>query len=185
MPSVKDELFLVLPSLRGYASALTRNHHDSEDLVQDSIVRILAAADRFQPGTNFRAWAFTIVRNRFLSTLVASKRRFVCLDDVDLDTARTAPTQMHGLELQDLRHQFNLLPIKAQLVLRRAADDNVAYASFAKDACCSVNTIKSRVHRARAAMRKRLQSAYQPARAAGHARTTASSGRPFRLIVGA
>ncbi|MEO3475695.1 sigma-70 family RNA polymerase sigma factor [Roseomonas sp. CAU 1739] len=160
MPSVMDALFAALPSLRGYARALTRNHHDTEDLIQDSIVRILAAVDRFQPGTNFRAWAFTIVRNRFLTAYVRSKRRLVCMDAVDLDNASTAPTQMQGLELQDLQRQFELLPIKAQFVLRRAADEKVPYAIIAKDSGCTVNTIKSRVHRARAAMRKQMQSAY-------------------------
>lgn len=106
MPCTTDALFAVLPSLQGYARALTRNHHDSEDLVQDSIARILAAADRFQPGTNFRAWAFTILRNRFLNAYVASKRRLVGLDDLDLDVASIPPTQMLGLELQDLQRPF-------------------------------------------------------------------------------
>ena len=160
MPCTTEALFAVLPSLRGYARALTRNHHDSEDLIQDSIARILAAAGRFQPGTSFRAWAFTIVRNRFLSAYVTSKRRLVCMDDVDLDVASTAPTQMQGLELQDLQRQFELLPIKAQFVLRFAAEEAVPYATMAKESGCTVNTIKSRVHRARAAMRKQMLSAY-------------------------
>ncbi|WP_188973229.1 sigma-70 family RNA polymerase sigma factor [Neoroseomonas lacus] len=160
IPCATDALFAVLPSLQGYARALTRNHHDSEDLIQDSIVRILAAADRFQPGTNFRAWAFTIVRNRFLTAYVTSKRRLVCMDDVDLEIASTAPTQMQGLELRDLQRQFELLPITAQFVLRQASEESVPYAAMAKAADCAVNTIKSRVHRARAAMRKQMQSAY-------------------------
>lgn len=156
-----DALFVVLPSLRGYARTLTRNHHDSEDLVQDSIVRILAAAARFQPGTNFRAWAFTILRNRFLTAFAARKRRLVCLDDADLSLVGVAPTQMQGLEFQDLRHQFELLPRKEKSVLRRAANQDVPYATIAEESGCSVNTVKSRVHRARAAMRRRIQSAYQ------------------------
>ena len=154
------ELLAVLPALRGYARSLARHREDADDLVQDSVSRMLAAADRFTPGTSFRGWSFTILRNRFLSDCLVRRRRFVSLDEQDPQAHSTHAAQAERLELRDLRRQFAQLSTPAQRVLTLAADGCTTYEVIARHDGCAVGTIKSRVHRARAELRGRLHAAY-------------------------
>ena len=66
----RDEIVEHLPSLRAFAVSLTRNSATADDIVQDTIVKAWSNIDKFQPGTNMRAWLFTILRNTFYSTVV-------------------------------------------------------------------------------------------------------------------
>src|SRR5215213_7170879 len=66
-PEVREALLAALPSLRAFAISLTHNTDRADDLVQETIVRGWKNLDRFEPGTNLRAWLFTILRNSFLS----------------------------------------------------------------------------------------------------------------------
>ena len=63
----RDELVDHLPALRAFALSLTRDGASADDLVQDTIVKAWTNMDKFQPGTNLRAWLFTILRNTFYS----------------------------------------------------------------------------------------------------------------------
>jgi RNA polymerase sigma-70 factor (ECF subfamily) len=159
-PSFDQNLVAVLPSLRGYARFLTGNRQDADDLVQDAVVRMLRAADSFKEGTNLRAWAFTVMRNRFLNDIAAKHRRLVCLNDIDMAFASVSPTQTHGLECQDLARQFMRLPAESRSVLALAAGENLPYEEIAQISGCAVGTVKSRVHRARAALQRLLYTAY-------------------------
>jgi RNA polymerase sigma-70 factor (ECF subfamily) len=161
--TIAGELLAVMPALTGYARALAGNRADSDDLVQDAMVSMLAAAARFEQGTNFRAWAFTILRNRFLSDFVVKRRRTICIDDVDLAFASTRATQADGLECEDLRRHFAELPAEAQALLALAADGATPYDEIAARDGSAVGTVKSRVHRARAQLRRRLDAAYSAA----------------------
>jgi len=57
------EILSLVPSLRAYARVLTRNQSDMDDLVQDTLVKAISHLHQFAPGTNLRAWLFTIERN--------------------------------------------------------------------------------------------------------------------------
>ena len=71
---IKDELLAYLPDMRAFARFLVKYRERADDLVQDAAVRVLAAADQFQPGTNFKAWVFTILRNLYYNELQKSTR---------------------------------------------------------------------------------------------------------------
>jgi RNA polymerase sigma-70 factor (ECF subfamily) len=58
-----------IPQLRGYAYTLVKNRDLADDLVQDTLLRAWASRSIFVPGTNLKAWMFTILRNRFLDYL--------------------------------------------------------------------------------------------------------------------
>lgn len=158
-PTIGDQVLAVLPALNAYAGSLTRNLADSQDLVHDAVVSMLAAAAQFRPGTNFRAWAFTILRNRFL-TVVARRRPTVCLDDVDRTFASTRAAQTDRLELWDLCDQVALLPGSSRNLLALVADGDRSYRTIAAHAGTTIGTIKSRVHRSRATLRGMMHSAY-------------------------
>jgi RNA polymerase sigma-70 factor (ECF subfamily) len=162
MPSIDRELLACLPDLRAYARSLTRHAQDADDLVQDVIVRLLQAADRYQPGTNFKAWAFTVLRNRFINEFVAKRRHVRPLEDGDADRMLTRASQADALELADFRRVFAQLPPDYREVLTLVSGSGLGYEDVAKILGCALGTVKSRVHRARAALLDRLAVAQSP-----------------------
>ncbi|RKK04788.1 sigma-70 family RNA polymerase sigma factor [Pseudoroseomonas wenyumeiae] len=149
---IEDDLIACLPDLRAYARSLTRNRHDADDLVQDTVVRIMNSADRFQPGTNFKAWAFTILRNRFLNEFVAKRKQTRDMDDSEMEQVPTSARQEEGLELADFQRIFHQLPEDHRSILALVAGSGMAYEDVARVLDCAVGTVKSRVHRARMAL---------------------------------
>lgn len=162
MSGIDTQLIALLPNLRSYARFLTGNRQDADDLVQDTALRLLTAAQRFEPGTNFRAWAFTVLRNRFLNEYVAKRRRTRPIEEVDAELAPVLAQQSHGLELRDLARQFMRLSPEYRSILALAAGENLSYEEIAVISNCAVGTVKSRVHRARSALQRLLGEAYEP-----------------------
>src|SRR3954466_9456314 len=65
--ALRGEIVAMVPRLRAFAVSLTANTDRADDLVQETMVRALTHIGQFQPGTNLRAWLFTILRNQFNS----------------------------------------------------------------------------------------------------------------------
>src|ERR1044072_4768626 len=84
MPDFCDLLEPQIPKLRRYARALTRDTHRADDLVQDTLVRALAKQKHWQPGTNLRAWLFTLMHNQYVNDVRRSQRdaSAVNIDDI-------------------------------------------------------------------------------------------------------
>jgi len=150
--AIEGELLACLPDLRAYARSLTRNRHDADDLVQDAVLRMLNSADRYQQGTNFKAWAFTILRNRFLNEFVAKRKMTQEMDDSALERVAVSAKQDEGLELTDFQRIFHSLPEDHRSILALVAGSGMPYEDVARILGCAVGTVKSRVHRARAAL---------------------------------
>ncbi len=146
----------MLPALMGYARSLARHREDAEDLFQDSVVRLLASSERFVPGTCFRALAFTIMRNRFLSDCVVRRKRVVSLDAEDVPEPCVAAAQSHRMEVLDLGRQFASLSAAARRMLLLASEGGAPYEAIARADGCALGTVKSRVHRARAQLHQRI-----------------------------
>jgi RNA polymerase sigma-70 factor (ECF subfamily) len=162
MRNFEAELVGLLPNLRAYARSLTGHPADADDLLQDTLVRLLGAADRFEPGTNFKAWAFTILRNRFLNEYVAKQRRTQPLHELDQDFAAVLPRQSDALELKDLSRVFMQLAEEHRSILSLALGARLPYSEIARIHGCATGTVKSRVHRARLALTELLAQAYAP-----------------------
>ena len=90
-----------LPRLRRHARVLTQHSSQADDLVQSCLVRALGKEHLWQPGTNLRAWLFTILHNQHVNNVRRSVREgaSIAVEDVDL---AVAPTAGAGLELRDL-----------------------------------------------------------------------------------
>ena len=71
---MSDDILGYIPALRAYSRALCRSVPDADDLVQETLLRAIENVHRYQPGTNMRAWLFTIMRNRFLTNCRKSAR---------------------------------------------------------------------------------------------------------------
>src|SRR5919109_2807907 len=75
-----SEVLAYLEPLYATAMRLTRNRADAEDLVQDTVVRALRFKDRFEPGTNLRAWLYTILHNTWRNRIRDTAREAMDVD---------------------------------------------------------------------------------------------------------
>jgi RNA polymerase sigma-70 factor, ECF subfamily len=141
-----------IPHLRAFAMSLTGNIDQSDDLVQEAIVRGLGHIDQFQPGTSVQAWLFTILRNQF-HTAYRKKRREV--EDPDGGMAArlsVLPEQDGYLDLEDLKIALTKLPFEQREALLLVAAEGFSYEEAAEICGMRIGTVKSRVNRARTAL---------------------------------
>ena len=145
---LKRLLVAVVPALRRFAVSLARDPTAADDLVQDTLLRAWRARARFEPGTNFEAWTFTILRNAFYSS---QRKRHEVQDDDGEYTARltTPPEQAGHLDLQDVRAALDRLAPVMREALTLVAIENLSYEEAAAIIGCQLGTVKSRVWRAR------------------------------------
>src|SRR6266536_3542476 len=92
--SFETEALACLDSLYRTALRLTRVPADAEDLVQETYLKAFRAADRFEPGTNLRAWLFTILHNTARNRARDRARDAVTYDSDTVDRAADAPPDL-------------------------------------------------------------------------------------------
>jgi RNA polymerase sigma-70 factor (ECF subfamily) len=155
MSLYREDVVALVPQLRAFARSLTAGHTAlADDLVQDTILKALEAQEQFAPGTNLRAWLFTILRNTHLSHLRRQKTRNEIGDDsVELFGSVPAP-QEGRVEVIAFRRAFAALSEQHRTVLVLVCVEGLPYDEVARVMKCEVGTVKSRVNRARAALRK-------------------------------
>ena len=171
MPSVTtrsaDFEQLALPlfaSLYNHAFWLTRNQAEAEDLVQETFSKALRAFDTFQPGTNFKAWIFRILRNTFLTTRtgIATSRTVFLEDHPDtLDTIAAGSTPEDTLIRLDNQATLHAALEQLQPQLREALllcdVEEIKYKDIAVILDVPIGTVMSRISRARRTLRQLLQ----------------------------
>jgi len=146
----------VMPNLRAYARRLTGNTADTDDLVQDTLIRAWRARERFQPGTNLKAWMFRIARNCFLTGRRRASRQVELDPEVMNRHLIEGPAQEDGLHFADLHQAVDALPdAQRQAFAGIAAGDR--YAHVASELGISEEALKSRVSRARASIKRTLE----------------------------
>jgi RNA polymerase sigma-70 factor, ECF subfamily len=144
-----------IPYLRRYARALTGNPDAADDLVQDGLERAIARFDQFEPGTNLRAWLFTILHN-----MRCDQHRRVVRRPLELPIeqtpqhACTRATQADALQLSDFRRAFGRLSEAHREVLALVGLEGLDYQQAARILGVEVGTVKSRVFRARESLRR-------------------------------
>lgn len=155
-----------LPHLRAFARSLATSKDQADDLVGEAVARALAAAHQFRPGTNFKAWIFTILRNAFYTEGRKRWNRVVALDDNVYNQPSIGPTQEDSLEFCDFRRAFIQLSPRQREVLMLVGNGDLSYEEVAEHCQCPVGTVKSRVSRARLDLRRMLdeESMAQPRR---------------------
>ncbi|WP_455476841.1 RNA polymerase sigma factor [Bartonella sp. B41] len=145
----KQELLLVLPSLRAFAVSLSGKDDKAEDLVQDTIVKAWAKQSSFEMGTNLKAWLFTILRNEFYSQMRKRGREVQDSDGVFTQNVAVHPAQYGSLDLQDFKKALNALSPDQREAIILIGASGFSYEDAAAICGCAVGTIKSRVSRAR------------------------------------
>lgn len=152
----REDIVEYIPSLRAFARSLARNHAQADDLVQDTLVKAWSNIDKFEPGTNLRAWLFTILRNTFYSG-----RRKAAREVEDLDGAHTAslsekPAHDGRLAFRDFAQAFDQLKAEHREVLILVGASGFSYEEAAEMCGIAVGTVKSRVNRGRARLAELL-----------------------------
>ncbi len=154
---VEAMLLDVIPHLRAFARSLTRNRDRADDLTHDAVVRALAAIDQFTPGTNFKAWMFTILRNLYYNECRKRWIKSTPIDEMAGDEPSIGPTQEANLEFNDFRRAFWQLNADQREVLILVGASGFSYEEAAEVCNCRVGTVKSRVSRARAELKQILE----------------------------
>jgi RNA polymerase sigma-70 factor, ECF subfamily len=146
---IKSEIIDQLPNLTRFARSLTRSASSAEDLVQDTVLRALSNLDKFKPGTNLRAWLFTILRNQFYSS--KRKGKWEVEDTEGAQAARLVqiPDQEPHMALEEFRSAFRELPPDQREALVLVGISGLSYEEAADTCNCAIGTVKSRVNRAR------------------------------------
>ena len=150
LPTVDDagfkaELVRLIPHLRAFAFSIARAS-EAEDLAQDAMVKAWRARASYEPGSNFKAWVFTILRNQHTSLA----RRSQPLDPgVAESTLMASDDPMASEELLDVRSAMLLLPFEQRQALALVGAAGLSYKETAKICGCAEGTVKSRVSRAR------------------------------------
>ena len=157
MSVFRDEVAALIPHLRAFARSLTSGDvHFADDIVQDTIVNALQAQHQFTPGTNLKAWLFTILRNRFRSLIA---RKHVTAEVVDDDLERhywVGAEQETRIEVAAFKRAFRTLSPAHREVLVLVAIHGLPYDEIAEICGCEIGTVKSRVNRARAILKRML-----------------------------
>jgi RNA polymerase sigma-70 factor (ECF subfamily) len=161
-----EELAMPLfDSLYNFASWLAHNKSNAEDLVQETYLKALRGFASFQPGTNFRAWMFRILRNTFLGSRSTIDRRMT----VEIDTEEDAPVLpatsttpesllIEGSQQNAVRNAIEQLPVTFREVLLLCDVEEASYREISEILSIPVGTVMSRLARARKAVRESLLS---------------------------
>ncbi|HRX38681.1 MAG: sigma-70 family RNA polymerase sigma factor [Amphiplicatus sp.] len=160
-----DELNEVLPALRRFALSLTRNPDRADDLVQDSVERALLKASYYRPGTNLRSWLFTLCRRLFLNDIRKQKSRGVSveLDDVSPSAISVKADQHSHLEFKEAAGIFRTMADDDREVISLVALDGLKYEDAARKLRVPIGTVRSRLSRARARLRSRMDGGFDGA----------------------
>lgn len=144
-----DEVVRLIPPLRAYARGLTRNPDDAEDLVQETLVKAIANVTKFKPGTNLRAWLFTIMRNTFYT----NSRKRTRERPADEDCASTQPViyprNETQIDTQRIIATISRLPDHYREIVFLVMVMGESYEDAAAICDVAIGTVKSRLNRAR------------------------------------
>ena len=143
-----------IPRLRRYARALTRDVTRADDLVQSCLTRAVAKQHLWQPGTDLRAWLFTILHNQHVNDIRRAVREEnnVSIDDI-APAAAVQANAMDVLALRDLEAALAKLPGEQRQVILLVGLEGLAYEEVASILRVPVGTVRSRLSRGRDQLR--------------------------------
>ena len=150
----RNEVVAMSPALRAFAWSLSHNGSDADDLVQDTLIKAWSNRDKFEPGTNLRAWLFTILRNTYYTQVIRRRREVRDETGEYANNMRTPPTQDWSIAMRALQAGLAQLPDEHREALILVGAAGLSYEEAAEICGCALGTIKSRVNRARARLLK-------------------------------
>jgi RNA polymerase sigma-70 factor, ECF subfamily len=143
-----------IPFLRRRVRRWHRQQSDADDLVQETLTQALANAHLWQPGSNLRAWLFTIMQNQFLAAFAKSKRAALLLQVCDPNgRAAVEDSRETRLVLRDVGAVLRRLPKKQRTALQLAGVEGRSYEEVAAAMGLSVGAVRCHLARGRGRLR--------------------------------
>lgn len=147
--------------LKPFAVSLTRDQESAKDLLQETLFRALANRDKYNVGTNIKAWMYTIMRNIFINDYRKKARQNTVFDNtpndylLDYNQQAVSNTAEKSLSLKEIQSSINKLPdiFKQPFLLYY---EGYKYNEIADDLKEPLGTIKSRIHFARKLLKEQL-----------------------------
>jgi RNA polymerase sigma-70 factor (ECF subfamily) len=150
--------------LYNFACWLTQDRQEAEDLVQEAYAKALKGFSSFQPGTNFRAWIYKILRNTFLTSrtglkAAATEPLEVDGEEVNLPTVKDTPESilLQRSDWQVVQQALEELPVAYREVLLLCEVEEMSYLEISATLAIPMGTVMSRLSRARRALRAAVQ----------------------------
>lgn len=158
MDEFEQRLASVLPRLRRFAHGLTRDPADADDLTQAAAERMLKASGQWQPGTNFDAWAYRVLRNLWIDTARSRQRRERIFAPEEQGSAIGAAGDAESrVELGYLMRAMARLPDEQREAVALVMIEGLAYAEAAQVLEIPMGTLTSRLVRGRQALMTMLE----------------------------
>ena len=157
--SFESELTQLLPRLRRFAFALSRNGADADDLAQAAIERALRSRDQWQPGTRLDSWLYRIMRNLWIDTVRGRGRRerHEAPEDAAKDVGEDPREAMHAsMELQRAMSAMERLPDEQREVVALILIEGFGYREVSEMLDLPIGTVSSRLVRGRIALLEML-----------------------------
>lgn len=159
-----------LDTLYAHALRLTRSPSDAEDLVQDTFVKALRFYDRFERGTNLKAWLLRIQFNSFVNKYRRRNKEHAVAESMSHEPAGEATLGRGALQAlldpqgaalqpvvaKELQAVLDALPEDHRTVVILADVEELSYKEIAEIVGCPIGTVMSRLHRARRTLQERL-----------------------------
>ncbi len=150
--------------LYNFAHWLTQNREEAEDLVQETYVKALKGFSSFQPGTNFRAWIYRILRNTFFTSRTGLKATATVPLDLESDrdvlpTVRDTPENvlLQRSDQELVQEALGRLAVPHREVLLLCEFEEMSYQEISATLAIPIGTVMSRLSRARRALRDTVQ----------------------------
>ena len=162
LQSFERELLTLLPRLRRFARALTRDAADADDLCQTALERALKARDQWQEGTRLDAWMYRIIRNSWIDEARARTRRAQTFvpEEAGAGVGAAAHEDIERqVELRQVDRAMAELPSEQREVIALVLVEGLAYREAAEILGIPIGTLTSRLTRGRQALVRRLEPA--------------------------
>src|ERR1700678_386176 len=150
------DLIALLPHLRNFSRMLCGRQAFAEDIAQETLIKAWRARDRFEPGTNLRAWLFTILRHEFYSHKRRAWRQTSWDEDFGEGIPAPADEQSWAMDLSDCSRALGQLPVHQRETLLLVGVGGYSYEKTASALEAPIGTLKSRLARGRSNLTKLL-----------------------------
>jgi len=157
--SFKTDLVKVQDELRRYAYKLTADYEEANDLVQEASMKALNNEDKYIPGTNFRGWMYTIVRNEFLNNFRKAIREQTYLNytfNSSVGVSLESECIEGAYDLKEIHRVVNSLPQEYKTLFRMHVA-GFRYREIADKLNLPLGTVKSRIFFARQRLQDELK----------------------------
>ncbi|RZK09814.1 MAG: RNA polymerase sigma factor [Flavobacterium sp.] len=151
------------PELKVAAFRFTHEAEDSDDLVQDTLMKAIRHHDKFEEGSNLKGWLFTILKNTFINNYrkdVKTRSIITRSDEISSEDLNYNPSKNQGeakFVMADIQKALKSIPQNCSLPFLRYFE-GYKYQEIADEMQIPIGTVKTRIHIARGLLKKQLKA---------------------------